>query len=255
EKPMARTSRECVEMADAARKAGVKLGVCHNYLFHPVVGRLKEEIDRGGLVTLRTSFRTWIEREIRHGSRGDWLLTSEGGGVLWESGYHAAYIQRKFLGNISRVNAVAGRVTDSLVDSILVILKSTDGILGEMDLSWASKEIDWNVEAMTKTGDTFVADLRRDHLERRAIPSEGYVQENVPKLVRELRVAFEKRVVYGFKSILKKGRFAHRSHYRLIGRMLDDLRDPNAPPPATSEDGIATVRLLERIETSLRKAS
>ena len=49
EKPIAQTVEECELIADAARQAGLVVGVCHVMRYHPYFMKIKEIVDSGEL--------------------------------------------------------------------------------------------------------------------------------------------------------------------------------------------------------------
>lgn len=246
EKPMARTSKECVEMADAARRSGVNISVCHNKLFHPVVESLRRIAQDHGLVALRTFSRSPASQR-----RAEWIATPDEGGFLWEQGCHASYVHNSFLGEISEVHVLAGKVSAPIDNLFLVLVRSREGLIGQMDFSSGLNQNASRIEMETAGGDGFVADLSSNHIERRTIPPGGYIRRNLWMLASELNMAFERRVAYSLRLALQGPKFAHRSHYLLIERMLKSIRNPEVPPPVTAEDGLAAVILLERIESAL----
>ncbi|MGD2072984.1 MAG: Gfo/Idh/MocA family oxidoreductase [Candidatus Thorarchaeota archaeon] len=113
QKPMAMNLRECKDMIQAAKKAGVKLRVFENFRFYPPYQKAKQLIDEG--VLGRPSFiRIKLGQMSHHGGwevpadSWMWRLTREycGGGVLvWDDGYHKFSIANYFLGEVEKVKA------------------------------------------------------------------------------------------------------------------------------------------------------
>lgn len=74
EKPVARTYSECIQIADAARKAGVKVGVCYVMRYFPCYLKIKEIIDSGNLgqiISIDHSVDIGIDRYTHSYVRGE----------------------------------------------------------------------------------------------------------------------------------------------------------------------------------------
>ena len=85
EKPMGVTPAEADSMIDAARSAGVKLGVLFNNRFRPEALKAKELIEQGAIGEVcRTNMSSVMLRTQDYYDRLDWRGTwhMEGGGVL-----------------------------------------------------------------------------------------------------------------------------------------------------------------------------
>lgn len=73
EKPIARTYAECVQIADAARQKGVKVGVCYVMRYFPCYLKIKEIIDSGRLgktISVDHSVDVGIDRNSHSYVRG-----------------------------------------------------------------------------------------------------------------------------------------------------------------------------------------
>lgn len=75
EKPIAQTVAECERIADAARQAGVVVGVCHVMRYHPYFMKIKEIVDSGELgkiISVEHSTGVGIDRFAHGFVRGCW---------------------------------------------------------------------------------------------------------------------------------------------------------------------------------------
>ena len=112
QKPMAMNLRECREMINAAKKAGVKLRVFENFRFYPPYQKAKQLIDEG--VVGRPSF---IRIKLGASPQGGWEVPIDawmwrmqkqccgGGPLVWDDGYHKFSIADYYLGDIEKVKA------------------------------------------------------------------------------------------------------------------------------------------------------
>ncbi len=91
EKPMARNVEEARAMIDAARSAGVKLMVSHNFRYHPMVRRVKASLPALGKPYLITMCK---RQQPAPGWRED--PVASGGGALMDLGVHL-FDQARFL--------------------------------------------------------------------------------------------------------------------------------------------------------------
>ncbi|MEM2914736.1 MAG: Gfo/Idh/MocA family oxidoreductase [Candidatus Bathyarchaeia archaeon] len=120
EKPMAVEIKDCEEMNRAAKKAGVKLMMEHNYCFFPPIAKLKElimdgvlgeplacvcKLREGGNWNTKTTYFNWI---------GGWRSQPEisGGGLLMDYAYHHLYTARYLMGEFEKVTAMVDKRTD-----------------------------------------------------------------------------------------------------------------------------------------------
>ncbi|MDH7556950.1 MAG: Gfo/Idh/MocA family oxidoreductase [Candidatus Methanosuratincola sp.] len=77
EKPMALTSRECLDMIAAARRSGKTLCVCHNKRFYDAIVKTKSAIEQEHLRVSRMRVAHYF---IYGHMRPDWILTEGSGG-------------------------------------------------------------------------------------------------------------------------------------------------------------------------------
>ncbi len=117
QKPMALTLKECDEMIEAAKKAGVKLKVYENFVFYPPYVKAKELIDAGEIgepLTIRIKMNAGSNK---HGWTVDpatwaWRMEEEqsgGGELVFDDGNHKFSIARYFMGEPENVFAYIGK--------------------------------------------------------------------------------------------------------------------------------------------------
>lgn len=230
EKPLALRIRECDEIINATKKYGVKLCVCHNQKFYPAIKLVKSLIDSGTIHPI--SFKTFVKE---NGEQFPTWITKDDkqGGILWEAGYHLAYLQLLFLKNIEHVYAIGNKVRYPVYDDITVLLRSKFSNYGIMEISWVSEGQEIFYELSCSDGKRLHIDRAHDYiLERPA---------TMPRLIR-------KWLNYNFSNKLRY----FRGHFYLIQEFFRSI-EKDLPSPVPPEEGRETIRLLEAIEESLSK--
>ena len=147
EKPLAMTSAQAREMAEAAGRAGVITMVPFTYRFMPVNRYLKELVDEGYIGRphhLDMRYYTGYGLSGEYSWRFD--LDQAGAGVIGDLGSHWAYLARWFYGEIEAVTAVTGQAVpraprpDGLPfrpaeDAAMILLEFENGAMGSLHVS------------------------------------------------------------------------------------------------------------------------
>ncbi len=139
QKPMAMSLRECDEMIEACRCAGVHLKVFENFVFYPPYRRAREIVDKGEIgepLCIRTRIgsgyggwevplQTWAWR----------LNEAEGGGGLtvFDDGYHKFSIAVDFFGPVTSITGWIDRTLDVVDMPAALAWRHRNGRLGYMD--------------------------------------------------------------------------------------------------------------------------
>jgi predicted dehydrogenase len=154
EKPTAPTLREAVELAAAARAAGVIVGVVHDKIYLPGLVKLRRLVDAGffgRVLSLRGEFGYWVfEGDLQPGQRPSWNYRAEdGGGVTVDMYSHWNYVMENLLGPVRAVTAKAvthipvrwdedGREYPVTADDAVYGLFEIDGgVIAQINSSWA----------------------------------------------------------------------------------------------------------------------
>ena len=140
EKPLGKSTTEAEKMAEAADRAGVKLGVAFHLRFHVLHQKAKKLIENGrmGNVNLIRTQNHMNYPEIA----GAWRQNpdiSGGGGPSIDVGSHHIDLMCYLCGSDpAEITAVAGNQLHqySVEDISVIILKFENGTIGMMDLSW-----------------------------------------------------------------------------------------------------------------------
>ena len=248
EKPMARTTVDCDKIIQEVAKNRVKLCVCHNQIFIPQVTLAKsivesEEFDLA-------SFRVSIKEAATLIGAPSWTITPEEGGILWESGCHAAYLQLHFLKDAAEVFATGSKIKHPVYDHFAALVHTPNHALGIIEVSWLATDPEVLFEYMSSDG------------KRMQIVNYNYFSRIPEKLPKSILKGFYfdlKTIIRKWKTTamdnLRKGKLMrYLPHYILVGKYIESLRD-DIDPPVKPEDGRKAIKLLESIESSLEKQS
>jgi predicted dehydrogenase len=133
EKPLAPTLPECDRMLEAAAKAGRKLFPVHNRVYSYPIEKMREIVQAGQIGEVVLCQTTGFEAPP---TVQTWLATPRGGGgVLMSQAVHPMYALRWLLGDVAKVSSIFGDrkvVNMTAEDHAVVLLKFTNGIVGEM---------------------------------------------------------------------------------------------------------------------------
>jgi predicted dehydrogenase len=142
EKPIATTPREAAAIVSAAREAGVRLGVMHNYLYFPEVVRTLELVAAGEIGRVEVAILNWlgvIDRSGADAYRPTWRhdAAQAGGGVLMDM-HHIVYLAEALLGSpIERVSAwVGARTVGAQVEDVALARFEGDGAAALVNVGW-----------------------------------------------------------------------------------------------------------------------
>jgi predicted dehydrogenase len=152
EKPLALSSTQARQMAEAAERAGVVTMVPFTYRFMPVNRYLKELVDEGYIgrpYHLNLRYYTGYGRSGDYSWRFD--LDQAGSGVTGDLGSHWAYLARWFYGEIAAVTAVFshavpraarpdGVTFTAAEDSAMILLEFENGATGSLHVSSLAHE-------------------------------------------------------------------------------------------------------------------
>ena len=246
EKPMARSTQECDKIIQEIKKHGVKLCIGHNQIFIPYVMQAKAKIDSGEFPLAH--FRVLVRESAELIGAPKWIMTPEQGGVLWETGTHAAYLQLHFLKDIEQVSAIGGKIKNPVYDHFVAFLTSSNQTTGVIEISWLSKKLEVIFELIDSNGKQMQI-LNYNYLTE-------YPETN-PKsflqgLYRDQKIAAKKWIKSLMSNLHNRHLLVCLPQYILINKYIDAIKN-DTDPPVTPEDGRKTVRLLECIEESLNK--
>lgn len=248
EKPLGRNSKECERIVETARSHRIKVCVCHNQLFYPHVRRLKalSESEDFNLISFRTSHRENFEWLVAHGLAQPWNVSPEHGGILWEVGTHLAYLQLYFLKDVNEVYALGTKAKHSVWDDFTVLLRTTSGQWGLMEISWVAKESEIVYEIVDSNGKRVQTFLPHGYIIERAQYPPANAVGVASNFVADLKRLYKKWAKFAIDQIKKP----NLGHPDLIKAYINSI-EADLPPPVSGEDARNTIKLLECIEASL----
>jgi predicted dehydrogenase len=246
EKPMARSTAECDKIIHDVSKNGVKLSICHNQIFIPTVIQAKALVDSGEFPL--SYFRVSVRESAELIGAPSWILTPESGGILWETGYHCAYLQLNFLQNIEKVFAIGTKVKNPVHDHFLVLLHAANQTIGVIELSWLANKLEVKFD-LTSEQDKQINILNYDYVSEQP--------EKLPKsIIRGLYEDQKSAIKKWIKAELGFLRYRHvlssLPQYILANKYIESLKN-DLDLPVKPEDGKNSVHLLECIAESLNK--
>jgi predicted dehydrogenase len=150
-----------------------------------------------------------------------------GGGVLIDNGAHSVDLMRYFLGPLAEVQVIEGKRVQglSVEDTVRMFVRSTNGVMGSIDLSWSiNKELDSYINIFGSHGTVLV----------------GWKESKYRQLSTRDWVVFGKGYdkVQAFASQILN--FARAIRGQELLRI-------------TAEDGLASVEVIEAAYQSLRE--
>ncbi len=144
EKPMEITVERCDQLIDAAREAGVHIGVIFPSRFQDVNIRVKDAVSRQriGAPVIGNAYVKWNRSKAYYDSaawRGTWAL--DGGGALMNQGIHSVDLLQWFMGPVKSVHAFAANRRHTGIeveDTLVAILHFESGALGTIECTTAA---------------------------------------------------------------------------------------------------------------------
>jgi predicted dehydrogenase len=138
EKPLERMAAEAGELVQAARDAGVRLGVVFQHRFRPAALRLKQAVaggELGSLLSCSASIRWWRDAAY-FAQPGRGMKARDGGGVLLTQAIHTLDLLLHIAGPLARVGALArtsGLRAIDTEDMAAAALCFANGAIGALD--------------------------------------------------------------------------------------------------------------------------
>jgi len=246
EKPMARTTRECDEIIHEVSKRDVKLCICHNQLFLPTVMQVKALAD--SIEHPLTYFRVSIKENSHLIGAPNWILSPKEGGILWETGTHAAYLQLHFLKDVTEIFATGDEIKHPVHDNFMAILHAANQTLGVIEVSWLATKPEIIFDFMFANGRK-VQIIDYNYLVE--LP-EKFPKNDLQGFYWDIKNVIKKWTKTIIESMRKKELLNCLAHYNLINEYIRSLKE-DLEPPVGPDRGKKTIELLENIEKSLNE--
>ena len=154
EKPLSISVDDAQAMQAAAQKSGALLTMASKFRYVEDAVKAKSIVQSGILgeiVLFENAFTSRVDMSARWNSNP----MVSGGGVLIDNGTHSVDLCRYFLGPLAEVQVVEGKRVQNLAveDTIRIFVKSTAGVMGNIDLSWSiNKELDYYIRIYGSQG-------------------------------------------------------------------------------------------------------
>ena len=250
EKPMAYSSKECLDMIEAARKNDKILCVMHNKRFFDSILKTKAKIEQENLSVTRIRVA-----QLFTGIHAiDWILHEAYGGLLWEALVHHIYLTQYFIGKIESVYTIANKIRQPVNDSITLIVQSREKV-GLCEYESGMKEPLALFQIVTDKGDRFDGNLSHDFVVRKSRKYKNRkmtalrnfnddMSEPLVKWTSHLRNFMQVRSFENFFPY-------RRTFFKLIRQLISYLLGEKNSPPVTAEEGLQTIRVLEAAKKSI----
>ncbi len=229
EKPLAMTSKQAEEMVEACKRNNVFLAVNYLHRLHPHVIKAKELIKNqtiGRLVTVNVSFNL----DFPSGNNFRFNKPLSGGGALRDLGTHMIDLLRFFGGEISEINGYMDNIIykSDVEDFASAIVKFENGNYGSFNVSYNTKKAFNRIEILGHTGAISIENF----IGMKGVPSKLTIQ-----LDGEAKKSFRKR----------------GNKFLFMMRAIQKSFLKNQTPPATGEDGLINMKLMEELERKCQR--
>lgn len=250
EKPLAVHSREAEMMINKARREGVRLGVCHNFLFVPAFAEAYRLIRSGRLGRILSAELFWKVTSFEAGrSRRipSWIGDLPGD-IFQEIAPHPVYLLQAVLGDLKVISATAKAMMPDQpyrADEMKVIFDSESG-LAVMSISVGTQPVQKALR-IYGTDMTLHIDLATSTLLKLKPHGHGDAGRALVNIDRSLQTV-ARTGINVFRHILGK---LPRGHAGAITQFYDRL-DHDHPNPIDGFHGARTVLVLDRIWAAMR---
>ncbi|SCL34754.1 Predicted dehydrogenase [Micromonospora nigra] len=199
EKPLAEDTEAALDLARAARAAGVRTGVVQDKLFLPGLRKLKRLLDGGffgRVLSVRGEFGYWVfEGDWQPAQRPSWNYRAEdGGGIVVDMFPHWHYVLEELFGAVRSVSCVTAthvprRVDESgrpypatADDAAYGVFELEGGVIAQLNSSWCVRVhrdelVEFQVDG---TEGSAVAGLRRCRVQHRAVTPKPVWNPDLP---------------------------------------------------------------------------
>ncbi|MBT8378332.1 MAG: Gfo/Idh/MocA family oxidoreductase [Ignavibacteria bacterium] len=227
EKPMALDSKQAKDMVEACKQNSVLLAVNYVHRIHPHVIKAKEIIKNqtiGKLVSVIASFNI----DFPPGSNFRFNRELSGGGVLRDLGTHMIDLLSFIGGNIVEIKGQMDNViyTSEVEDFANAIVKFEMGGYGYFNVAFNCKKAFNRIEILGHNGAISIENL----IGVKTVPSKLTIQ-----LEGEAKKSFRKR----------------GNKFLFMMRAIQKSFLKNQTPPATGEDGLINMKLMEELEENV----
>ncbi|MFC1940599.1 Gfo/Idh/MocA family protein [Chloroflexota bacterium] len=250
EKPMALKTSDCDRMIEAANKHGVKLCVIHNIIFDSLFLEARRLVAGGAIgrfIGMRIFMSDPREEMIM---KGDHWIHKLPGGVIGETGPHAAYMSLAFLGKVEAVDVFARNFLEhswAPFDEFRIEMEGEEAV-SSVAISYSSNRRNLYIEILGTDGALYL-DLPTMLMIRQGskrsmgpIATAGYISDLACQVARGV-------TANAFKVVTGRIRYGHNI---LIEEFVNSVID-GRQPPVTGEDGREATRVIEMVVERLHQ--
>lgn len=250
EKPMALNLGEAAEMIKAADQNGVFLGVCHNFLYEPIVMTAKALAARGDLgriLSVETFWRIYRAGSVDRYQKSKWMRQLPGG-IFHEVAAHPIYLQMEFVRNLKVVSAIGKKYDNSLPGKFdeLQVLFDSPTAMTTMNISANARPRQVYMRIFGSKMSLHLDLTTNSILKIRKIGTGNAstaivnIDQSIQFLLKTINSSFH----------YMRGRF-FLGHEKLIENFYKSIKD-GRPPYVTDEEGKSVVAILDQIWKALK---
>ncbi len=241
EKPFAMSSKEAEEMITVARRHGVKLCVCHNFLYSNSMKRVRMLHDSGQLGQLTGAIAFQMSNLKRRLPR--WY-SSLPGGLFFDESPHMIYSIIEFLGDVSvkwaRTVSASGKQPMNCVEAAIV--SNNSDASSYLRFTFNAPRDEW-ILTVLGTKRVVMVDFFRDTLIEIGEGGTHTPQEVLGNSLSFIWQAAKETLKSGFRFFLRRLYFGHDELIRLfIDSVVSDTE-----PPQPGEKGKKVIEVMEQI--------
>jgi predicted dehydrogenase len=232
EKPLALSSSLGDQLVELAEERGVVLMPGHLLLYHPGVAKLKELVESGDLGRLLYVY----------GNRQNLGQIRRDENALWSLGAHDLSVILHLVGEEPSEAWARGEsfLRPGVEDVVFCYLRFPSGVIAHMHLSWLDPH---KMRRMTVVGDGKMAVFDDMELERKVT-----VYDKGPEQTTGTYGEWQTRT-----GDISSPKVPNHEPLRLECEHFARLVERDGDPVAAARDGVAVVRVLERLQSSLER--
>ncbi|MFC2051110.1 Gfo/Idh/MocA family protein [Chloroflexota bacterium] len=250
EKPMALKTSDCDQMIEAANKRGVKLCVIHNVIFDSLFLKARKLVAEGAIgrfIGMRIFMSDPREEMIL---KKDHWIHKLPGGLIGETGPHAAYMSLAFLGKVKAVDVFAKNFLEhpwAPFDEFRIELEGEEAV-SSITISYSSNRRNLYVDILGTQGALYL-DLPSMLMIRQGSKDSMGPMAYARYLSNIAGQVFIGATANAVKVVTGKLRYGHNI---LIADFVSSILN-GRQPPVTGEDGRETTRVVEMIVERLHQ--
>jgi len=250
EKPMALKTSDCDQMISVSRKRGVNLCVFHNVLFDTPFLKAKKLLANGAIgdfIGMRIFMSDPREEMILQ--KNHWIHKLPGG-LIGETGPHAAYMSLAFLKKVKSVDVYAKNFLVhpwAPFDEFRIELEGEEA-MSSIAISYASNRRNLYVDILGTEGVLYLdlqSQLLIHHGRKETVRPVAFARYSA-SITSQLAVGV---AANAFGLVTKRLKFGHNV---LIEGFINSILN-NDPPPVTPDEGRETVKVMEMVVEKLNE--